>query len=196
MIFPLTIKFKIATFGNRFSVTDASGQVLLYVKQKMFKLKEDVAIYRDESRSELLFSLKANKIIDFSPTFQLTDAAGNPTAHIKRNGGKSLWKADYDLFIGEQLVGKVQEENPWIKLFDAILGQIGLIGLVTGYFLNPTYLVTALDGALIGRIKKQPSFFESSFSIEAESLATQSESTQQYYALLFMVVVLLERARG
>lgn len=196
MQFPLTMKFKIATLGNRFTVLDASGAEILFVKQKMFKLREDVEVYRDQTKAQLLFRLKANKILDFSPTFQLTDAAGTPTASIKRNGGKSLLKADYDLFIGDQPAGKVQEENGWIKVLDALIGQLGLIGLFSGYFLNPSYIVNAPDGTAIARIKKQPSFFESSFVIETETLGSQSEATQQCYALLFMVVIILERSRG
>lgn len=196
MQFPLTLKFKLATFGNRFTVLDATGAELLFVKQKMFKFKEDVEVYRDQSKAQLLFRLKANKILDFSPTFQLTDANDNPIARVKRNGGKSLWKADYNLFMGENPAGKVTEENAWIKVLDAIIGELGIIGIFSGYFLNPTYIVAGPDGSEIARIKKQPSFFESSFTIESQTLSNQNEESQQYYALLFMVVILLERSRG
>ena len=43
--FPLNFKFKITTFSNDFTATNANGQIIAYVKQKMFKLKEDVLIY-------------------------------------------------------------------------------------------------------------------------------------------------------
>ena len=39
MRFPLDLRFKIVAIAPQISVTDASGALLLYVKQKAFRLK-------------------------------------------------------------------------------------------------------------------------------------------------------------
>ena len=57
--FPINFKFKIGTLANDFVATDASGTTVAYVRQKMFKLKEDILIYSNESKSDTLFRIKA-----------------------------------------------------------------------------------------------------------------------------------------
>lgn len=39
--YPLTMSFKIVAINPQVTVTDTSGQVVAYVKQKAFRLKED-----------------------------------------------------------------------------------------------------------------------------------------------------------
>ena len=39
---PISFKFNIGTFHNDFTATDVSGNVIAYVKQKLFKLKEEI----------------------------------------------------------------------------------------------------------------------------------------------------------
>ena len=45
MNFPLTLNFKKLALSPQISVTDASGRLLFYVKQKAFKLKEAVTVF-------------------------------------------------------------------------------------------------------------------------------------------------------
>ena len=47
MNYPLDLSFKILAIAPQISVSDANGALVLYVKQKAFKLKEDVTIYAD-----------------------------------------------------------------------------------------------------------------------------------------------------
>lgn len=50
--FPVNFQFKVSTIANDFTATDADGKTLAYVRQKMFKLKEDIQIYSDDSREK------------------------------------------------------------------------------------------------------------------------------------------------
>ena len=45
MQFPLQLRFKVLALATQIYVTDASGATVFYVKQKMFKLKEDIAVF-------------------------------------------------------------------------------------------------------------------------------------------------------
>ena len=56
--YPLDLRFKLLTFGQRITATDAEGRTLMFIKQKMFKLKEKVEIYSDTSQSNLIFTLQ------------------------------------------------------------------------------------------------------------------------------------------
>lgn len=56
MQFPLNFTFKITTISNDFRVNDATGAEVAFVRQKLFKLKEEVQVFNDESRSQLNFT--------------------------------------------------------------------------------------------------------------------------------------------
>ncbi len=58
--YPLDFKFKITTLASDFNITDKNGNYVAYVRQKMFRLKEDVIVFSDESRTKELFNIKAN----------------------------------------------------------------------------------------------------------------------------------------
>jgi hypothetical protein len=55
MQFPLKLTFKILAVAPQITVTDASGQILFYVKQKLFKLKEAITVYSDSSQTRELY---------------------------------------------------------------------------------------------------------------------------------------------
>ena len=50
--YPLDFTFKITTLSSDFNITDKNGNYVAYVRQKMFKLKEDVIVFNDESKSK------------------------------------------------------------------------------------------------------------------------------------------------
>ena len=57
--YPLYFQFKISTFHNDFTIKDSEDRTLFYVRQKLFKLKEEIMIFSDESRSEQQYGIKA-----------------------------------------------------------------------------------------------------------------------------------------
>ena len=58
------IRKKVLTVGNKYWIEDPSGNLLAYTKQKLFKLKEDIRIYTDESMNMELFHIKQEQIFD------------------------------------------------------------------------------------------------------------------------------------
>ena len=60
--FPIKFVFHISTFSNDFTATDATGKTIAFVKQKLFKLKEDVSVFQNESKSKLLFNKKVARL--------------------------------------------------------------------------------------------------------------------------------------
>lgn len=67
--YPLDFKFKITTLASDFNITDRNGNYVAYVRQKMFRLKEDVIVFSDESRTKELFNIKANQWVDFNASY-------------------------------------------------------------------------------------------------------------------------------
>lgn len=195
MNYPLNLSFKILALASQIYIRDANGNLLGYVKQKMFKLKEDINVFADEAQTQLRFNIKADRIIDFSAKYNFTDAGGTSLGAIKRQGMKSLWKANYEVenAAGQQIL-RIREENGWVKVVDSIVGELPVVGMFTGYFFNPSYIVERTDGTPLIRLKKQPAFLEGKFEVSSLAQLNQEEETLSLLSLLMMT--LLERHRG
>lgn len=197
LLFPLSLKFNIATFSSDFVAKDASGLTVAYVKQKLFKFVEDVAVYTDETQSSVLYRIKADRWLDFSAVYNFTDKDGNPLGKIARRGWASLWKAHYEIFdegadASPEYV--VTEENAWVKVLDGLLGEVPILGLFTGYFFNPAYQIMDHTGQKVARLKKEKSLLGRKFVIE--ELGRIEGRNQERILLGLMMLVLLERRRG
>jgi len=193
--FPINFLFKITSFSNDFTATDATGNVVAYVKQKMFKLKEDIAIYSDDTKSETNYQIKADRWIDFSAAYSITDKNNNEIGKIARKGWRSMWKAEYELIDqNEQIQFHIREENGWVKVMDSLLGEIPFLGLLTGYFFNPSYAVLNTSDEIVARLKKEPSFFGRKF--EVSKLSEFDNDDGERIMLGLMMMILLERRRG
>ena len=197
MQYPLTLSFKIIALAPQIFIRDAQGQELLYVKQKLLKLKEKIHVFSDSGQSRELYELGADRILDFSPRFTFRDTTGRVVGAVKRQGARSLFKASYEIFgPDDRPIARIEEENGWIKLLDALIGEIPILGAFTGYFLNPKYRVVDLTSQRqMLRVTKHRSFLESRFEIERLE-ATLGEGAETAVLLAVLVMVLLERERG
>ena len=193
--YPLFLKFKISTLSSDFNISDKNGNSLAYVRQKLFKLKEDVVVYNNESRTQENFRIRANQWIDFNASYAITDHTGKNLGKIARKGMRSIWKATYfvmDAFDNQKY--KVQEENAWVKIIDGFFTEIPILGIFTGYVFNRTYIIHDNNGKEIYRLKKLPSFFGRKFQLDQiNDIADEDETL---VVLSLMMMVLLERAKG
>jgi uncharacterized protein YxjI len=194
MNYPIDLSFKLLALASQIRITDASGQMLGFVKQKMFKLKEDIRVFADEAQTNELFGIKADRILDFSAKYNFTDKNGTILGSVRRKGMRSIWKAHYEICDErDNLVMEIHEENAWVKVVDALVGEIPLVGMFTGYIFNPAYLITR-NGQTIARLQKQPAFFEGKFQLNQQGQMNQMEESRVLLSVLTMT--LLERRRG
>ncbi len=193
--FPVKFSFKVTTLANDFVARDAQGNTIAYVRQKMFKLKEAITIYSDESKNQVLYTIAANKWIDWSAAYNITDFQGNELGKVARKGWRSMWKAEYDIIDQHQQPQyKVKEESAMTRFLDNLLDGIPVLGLFTGYLFNPTYNVTDKVGQTVIKLKKQPSFLGKEF--ELFQTAEMEEDDKARVMLSLMMMILLERRRG
>jgi hypothetical protein len=198
MQYPLTLSFKILTLVSQLSVNDATGALVLYVRQKFFKIKEAITVYADAEQTQPLYYINADRILDISARYTITDAQGNEVGAVKRHGLRSFIKSHYEIEWEGRPVVTVREEKGWVKVLDALLGEVPILGLFTGYFFHPAYLVTrgveGAEGDVVMRLEKQPAFLEGKFTIENHQPLHPIE--ERVIILSLMMVVLLERRRG
>lgn len=195
MSYPLTLRFKILAVARQLSVHDSNQRLLMYVKQKAFKLKEAITVYEDERQTRPLYRIAADRIIDFSATYNISDASGTYVGAIRQKGMKSLWRSTYEIVRGDDVVFTVREENPLAKVGNSLFEGIPIIGALSGYVFHPSYLISAADGGAALRARKEAAFLESVFSVQR--LEAQLPPEDERLLLIGMVTtVLLERRRG
>jgi len=193
--YPISFEFKIGTFANDFTAKDASGNTISYVKQKMFKLKEAINVFSDESKADTLYTIAADRVIDFNASYAFKNAQGVELGKVGRKGRKSILKAHYEIFDkANQLDYTITEENPWAKVGDAVLGELPIVSMFTGYLFNPKYVVKDNNDQIIARLSKEASFFGRRFKLE--EVGKFKEGDDERIMLSLMMMSLLERRRG
>jgi len=114
-------------FGGEIRIFDINrSRILFYVKQKAFKLKEDITVYGDESKNVELMKIKARSIIDFSAAYDVTDAnTGSKIGALKRKGMNSILKDEWDILdANDQSIGIVQEDSMLLALLRRFLTNL------------------------------------------------------------------------
>jgi uncharacterized protein YxjI len=192
--YPLQLTFKFWTFAPKISIVDRHGKPVFFVRQQLFRLKEVIDIFADDTLSEKLFTIKADRIIDFSAKYSFTNSRGQVLGAVKRRGIRSLWKAHYEIFEANQVTFNIHEDNPWIKVMDSLFAEIPIVGMFTGMVFNPAYLVTRPNGEIVMRLEKIPSFWSRLYSIKQLNTLNNEEETLILLSQLMMI--LLERNRG
>ena len=197
MKYPLSLKFKIIAFRQKFSVTDSDDQPVFFVEDKLFMLKDKVEVFTSSTKEKKLCDITATKVIDWSSSYTFTDEQGNSLGGIRRKGVKSLWRARYEIYSGnddEAAEFNVSEESVRVRIIDDIVGLVPILRELSGYFANPSYIVCDMSGNPVMRLRKEPAFLEGKFSIE--SLCDISSSQEARILLGLFLIVMNERERG
>ena len=197
MKYPLNLKCKIIAISPQIYVTDSHENPVLYVKQKFLKLKEHVELFTDKTKKKKLCDIRASGIIDWSASYDFTDENNNLFGGIKRKGLKSLWRARYEIYSSSAdgaTEFSVSEKSVFTRILDGLFGQIPIIGFLTGYVANPSYLVTDNSGNTVMELIKQPALWEGKFTIESRSELSAQQQTRILVGLIMMI--LLEGNRG
>ena len=95
--------------GAGFHIYDAEGGLVGYCDQKRLRLREDLRVYTDESKSEELMRIGTQQVIDFGATYEMSvldDETGEQRTigSVRRKGLKSLLRDEWLVFNaqGEQ----------------------------------------------------------------------------------------------
>jgi hypothetical protein len=107
---------------------------------------------------------------------------------------RSLWRAQYDVYVGERVAFTVSEESVATRFFDNVFSQIPVLGAISGYLFQPTYIVKRDTGEEVMRLSKQAALWEGIFKMELLGSLTYAE--QESLMLSLFMTVLLERQRG
>jgi uncharacterized protein YxjI len=107
------LKRQVFALTGKFRIYNPNGDLVLYSQQKMFKLKEDIRVFSDESMTQELLVIQARQIIDFSAAYDVIDPIYNAKVGVlRRKGFRSLIRDEWEVLdIYDQFLGILQEDN-------------------------------------------------------------------------------------
>ncbi|OGS49144.1 MAG: hypothetical protein A3K68_03090, partial [Euryarchaeota archaeon RBG_16_68_13] len=100
--------------SDQYWIEDSAGKMLGYSKQKLFRIKEDVRIYTDESMRTELFRVHQQQIVNVWGNFAIIDSPTNAIlGWVRRKALASTFVADaWEVYNAQQgLVGTIREST-------------------------------------------------------------------------------------
>jgi hypothetical protein len=169
-------------FGGEIRIFDESkNKLLFFVKQKAFKLKEDITVYADESKSKELLKIKARSVIDFSAIYDVVDVTTNETlGSLRRKGFKSILKDSWEILdVKDQVVGSIDEDS----MFKAILRRF-LTNLI------PQKFFITLNKNQVGILQQTFNPFVPQFNIDFSSDTSNSLDRRMGIASVILLQII------
>ncbi len=120
------LKRQVFALTGKFRVYDPSENLVLFSEQKMFRLREDIRIYSDETKSQEVLTIKARQIIDFSAAYDVVDSAtGQKVGALRRKGLASILRDEWEILdVGDNVIGKLFEDSMGLALLRRFLSGL------------------------------------------------------------------------
>ncbi len=117
------LKRQILALTGTFRIYDPSGNLLLFSQQKMFRLRDDIRVYGDEAKSQVLLMIKSRQILDFSAAFDVIDSAANQKVGVlRRKGWRSLVRDEWEVLdANDTAIGLLYEDSLQLALLRRFL---------------------------------------------------------------------------
>lgn len=154
---------------------DNPGQVFCFVRQKMFKFKEDVRFFTDETMTTEVMRIKARQRFDPTATYDVTGPDGTVIGKFQKVFGMSLLRSSYRLFDATgQEVATATEQNIFIALFRRLIGFVPNIGGFANWLPIPYHFVFLRAGAILGHHRRQLWKFRDTYTLDLTPDSTRS----------------------
>jgi uncharacterized protein YxjI len=106
-------KRDIFAIGGAFRIMDSDGKLLLYCRQKLFKLKEDIRVYSDKEMSQEILHIQARQIIDFSAAYDVIDSQTQEKIGVlRRRGFQSMLRDKWEILDkADNYLARIEEDS-------------------------------------------------------------------------------------
>ncbi|GAB4423865.1 MAG: hypothetical protein Kow002_13480 [Anaerolineales bacterium] len=141
------LKRQVLALAGTFRYYDPAGNMVMYSKQKMFKLREDIRVFADEAQTQEVLQIKARQIVDFSAAYDVIDSAYNQKVGVlRRKGMKSILRDEWEVLDAN--------DQPIGLLFEDSMGLAMLRRLLLGALLPQNYDIT-VRGQRVADLKQR-----------------------------------------
>ena len=147
-------------FGAGFTLSTLDGRLLAASEQKAFRFREDIRVNDGSPGGAELLQIKADRVIDFSAAYQVTDSqTGEHIGTLRRKGWSSLFRDSWEILDAAGIVrGKVTEDSPWKA---AVRRTIEMASL-----LLPQTFHIEVEGQIVGTMSQNFNIFVQKFHVD------------------------------
>jgi len=109
--------------AGKFRVYDPMNNLVMFSEQKMFRWKEDIRVYADESKTREVLSIKARQMMDFSASYDVVDTEMNQkVGTLRRKGWQSMLRDEWEVLDeNDNVKGLLFEDNMGLALLRRFL---------------------------------------------------------------------------
>jgi len=117
------LKRQAISLTGKFRFYDPLGNLVMFSEQKMFKLRKDIRVYSDESKTQEVLSIKARQIMDFSASYDVVDTAMNQkVGALRRKGLRSILRDEWEVLdANDNMIGLIFEDSIGLALLRRFL---------------------------------------------------------------------------
>src|SRR5687768_2435760 len=122
----LLVKQFFKLLGSNFRIFDPAGNLVLFVHQKAFKLREDIRVYTGEDQKQEVLTIKARQIMDFAAAYDVMDpVAGEKVGALKRKGWSSIIRDEWIVMDASDMeIARIVEDNMTLALVRRFLSNL------------------------------------------------------------------------
>jgi uncharacterized protein YxjI len=166
----LLVRQRFSLMVNRYEVLapaagGAAGPVVAFAQQKRMAFREQVTLYTDESRRQVLAGFKARSVMDLRATYDVTDGAGAAIGLFRKDFARSLLRSTWHVeqpglgqMTGQErniviaVVRRIGELDFWPYHFDFLRDGAPAFAVEKRWGIRDTYVVTISDDQLDRRL--------------------------------------------
>jgi hypothetical protein len=153
------LKRQVLALTGKIRIYGPDGSLALYSEQKMFKLREDIRAYEDESKNRELLWIQARQVIDFAAAYDVVDSTiGQKIGALRRKGWRSLTQDTWEILDPfDQSIGMLHEDS---------LGRALLRRLLLGTLLPQQYDLLLSDGRAAASFRQHFNLFRYALALD------------------------------
>jgi uncharacterized protein YxjI len=175
------IKRKFWSFLERvFRVWTGDGQLIMYIKHPILRLREEFIVYEDEAQTRPLLRVKSKQLIAINFAYEITDVTtGRVFGTVRKQGLRSILRDRFVLLDPEEKeIGYAEEQGasvlrrlfPWLTSKHAIFANGGQVAFIRQVFRFFTKEFT---------VELRPSELDPKFVLAVALLALMAEARRE-----------------
>lgn len=112
--------------GAAFRLYTPEGELAFFVKQKAFKIREQITVFADEAMSDPRLAVQARQRLDVSATYDVTEVASDEkVGALRRKGLKSIFMDEWSILDNDDnVIGTIKESSALMAILSRIVKLI------------------------------------------------------------------------
>lgn len=177
-----TLRRQIFTLTGKVRIHTPDGALAMYSEQKMFKLREDIRVYADESKTRELLWIQARQVIDFAAAYDVTDStSGMKVGALRRKGFRSMVRDAWEILgASDQPIAVIREDS----IAKALLRR-----LLLGSLLPQRYEIVMGMDQIVGRMDQRFNLFRYELDLDFSAAPSAVDRRLALAAAILLAII-------